>query len=175
MSSSLASLLTNAVAKDPDAPALRLDDVVMTYGQLEDGSRRVAGMLARAGSVLGTASGSCSLTSRTSRSSTTGSCVRVVSFVPMNVLLKGRETAFYLSDPEAKAVFAWKDFAEAAQTGADEAGAECIVVDPVGFLGVLAETEPADAEPVPRRGHRHRGDPLHIGHHGHPQGRRAHA
>ena len=34
--------------------------------------------------------------------------------VPMNVLLKERETSFYLSDPEAKAVFAWHDFADAA-------------------------------------------------------------
>ena len=71
---------------------------------------------------------------------------------PMNVLLKGRETAFYLSDPEAKAVFAWKDFGDAAQTGADEAGAECILVDPAAFMGVLAEAEPADAEPVARDG-----------------------
>ena len=34
--------------------------------------------------------------------------------VPMNVLLKGREVAFYLSDPGAKLLFAWHDFGEAA-------------------------------------------------------------
>ena len=48
----------------------------------------------------------------------------------MNVLLKERETSFYLSDPEAKAVFAWSDFEEAAAAGAREAGAELITVAP---------------------------------------------
>ena len=42
----------------------------------------------------------------------------------MNVLLKGREVAFYLEDPGAKLMFAWDDFAEAASTGAEKAGAE---------------------------------------------------
>ena len=34
--------------------------------------------------------------------------------VPMNVLLKGREVAFYLKDSGAKVVFAWHGFGEAA-------------------------------------------------------------
>ena len=42
----------------------------------------------------------------------------------MNVLLKGREVSFYLEDPGAKLVFAWDDFAEAAEAGAEKAGAE---------------------------------------------------
>jgi long-chain acyl-CoA synthetase len=62
--------------------------------------------------------------------------------VPMNVLLKGRETAFYLSDPGARAVFAWAQFAEHAQTGAAEAGAECIEVEPGAFDELLAAAEP---------------------------------
>ncbi len=60
----------------------------------------------------------------------------------MNVLLKGRETAFYLSDPEAKAVFAWHDFADAAEAGAGEAGAECVLVRPGDFEQLLAAAEP---------------------------------
>jgi long-chain acyl-CoA synthetase len=50
--------------------------------------------------------------------------------VPMNVLLKGREAGFYLKDAGAKIVFAWHDFLDAAQAGADEAGAELIDVEP---------------------------------------------
>ena len=46
----------------------------------------------------------------------------------MNVLLKERETAFYLTDPQAKAVIAWHEFAPAAQAGAAAAGADCIAV-----------------------------------------------
>src|SRR3712207_7762139 len=57
--------------------------------------------------------------------------------VPMNVLLSPRETGFYLKDPQAKVVFAWHQFAEAAQKGADEAGAECILVEPGEFEKLL--------------------------------------
>jgi long-chain acyl-CoA synthetase len=62
--------------------------------------------------------------------------------VPMNVLLKEREVRFYLEDPGAKLVFAWHDFADAAQTGADEAGTECVVVKPGDFEQLLASAEP---------------------------------
>ena len=71
------------------------------------------------------------------------------TIVPMNVLLKGRETTFYLSDPEAKLLFAWHDFADAAKTGADEAGAELVLVKPGEFEGLVAQHEP-QAELVER-------------------------
>jgi long-chain acyl-CoA synthetase len=64
--------------------------------------------------------------------------------IPMNVLLKGRETGFYLSDPQAKAVFAWHECADAAKAGAEQAGAECIVVEPGEFeqlLGAVGEVD----------------------------------
>jgi long-chain acyl-CoA synthetase len=61
--------------------------------------------------------------------------------VPMNVLLKGREVAFYLSDPEAKVLFAWHDFAEAAEEGASEAGADVVLVKPGEFEQMLFERE----------------------------------
>ncbi|HEY3020171.1 MAG TPA: long-chain fatty acid--CoA ligase, partial [Solirubrobacteraceae bacterium] len=63
--------------------------------------------------------------------------------VPMNVLLKGREVAFYLGDPKAKVLFAWGDVAGPAEEGAREAGAEVIVVRPGEFDGVLASAEAA--------------------------------
>ncbi len=62
--------------------------------------------------------------------------------VPMNVLLKGREVGFYLEDPGAKICIAWGDFAEAAEKGAADAGAECILVRPGEFEGMLGEAEP---------------------------------
>ena len=51
----------------------------------------------------------------------------------MNVLLKQREVAFYLGDPEAKLVFAWHEFAEPARAGAAQADAECVIVAPGEF------------------------------------------
>jgi long-chain acyl-CoA synthetase len=64
--------------------------------------------------------------------------------VPMNVLLKGREVEFYLSDSGAKLLFAWGDFAEAAEKGAEAAGAECILVKPGEFEQLVAQHEPLE-------------------------------
>ena len=84
----------------------------------------------------------------------------------MNVLLKKREVAFYLEDPGAKLLFAWEDFAEDAEAGAKEAGAECVLVKPGEFEKLLAEAEPGHRSRRHRR-RRHRGDPLHLGDDGH--------
>ena len=60
----------------------------------------------------------------------------------MNVLLKKREVGFYLTDPEAKLLFAWHDFAEAAEAGAEEAGAELILVKPGEFEQLVERATP---------------------------------
>jgi long-chain acyl-CoA synthetase len=70
--------------------------------------------------------------------------------IPMNVLLKERETGFYLSDPQARAVFAWHEFADAARTGAEQAGAECIVVGPGEFEELLGTVGEVDVAIEPR-------------------------
>ena len=57
--------------------------------------------------------------------------------VPMNVLLKRREIAFYLGDSGAKILIAWHGFGEEARAGAEEAGAELIEVEPVAFAATL--------------------------------------
>src|SRR5690606_2472773 len=62
--------------------------------------------------------------------------------VPMNVLLKGREVSFYLKDSGAKILFAWHDFLDAAQAGADEAGAEIINVKPGEIEGEIFKFDP---------------------------------
>ncbi len=152
MSTSLATFLTDSAARDPDHPALKLDDSVMTYGQLDGASQHVAGMLAEKGIVAGDRVGVMLPNVPHFAIAYYGILRMGGVVVPMNVLLKGRETAFYLKDPEAKAVFAWKDFADAAQTGADEAGAECIVVDPTGFQDLVGSFPAACAEPVERAG-----------------------
>jgi long-chain acyl-CoA synthetase len=70
--------------------------------------------------------------------------------VPMNPLLKGREVAYYLSDSGAGLIFAWHGFADPAGEGAEQAGADLIVVDGVGFPDLLASVTPdfavADAD-----------------------------
>ena len=45
MGSNLAEILTETAAEHGDRPALKLDDAVVTYAQLDDGSARVAALL----------------------------------------------------------------------------------------------------------------------------------
>ena len=66
--------------------------------------------------------------------------------VPMNVLLKRREIAFYLEDSGAKLLLAWHGFAEEAREGAADAGAELIEVEPGAFAALLGRAR-ADAGP----------------------------
>jgi len=65
--------------------------------------------------------------------------------VPMNVLLKEREVAFHLRDSGAKVLFAWHEFADAAHAGADQAGAEVVLVEPGELEPLLARCEPEPA------------------------------
>ena len=151
MSANIAANLTATAARTPDAVALKLDGLEISFAQLEDSAARVAGHLAslgvgpgdRVGLMLPNVPGFASIYYGILR---LGAIV-----VPMNVLLKERETSFYLSDPEAKAVFAWQDFADAAGAGAREAGAELIVVSPGEFGALLGAATPL-AEVAPREG-----------------------
>jgi long-chain acyl-CoA synthetase len=139
----LVSVLTDPARRDPDKVALKLDDMEVSYGLLDEGSSRVAALLADKGLQPGDRVGIM-----LPNVPYFGVCYYGVLraggvVVPMNVLLKRREVAFYLSDPAAKLLFAWEGFADEAQAGADQAGAECIVVAPGSFEETLAGVEPA--------------------------------
>ena len=138
----LADNLIASAHRDPDAIAVKLDDVEVSYAALDEASARVAGLLASKGVAAGDRVG-IMLPNVPYFPITYYGVLRLGGVVvPMNVLLKGRETAFYLTDPEAKAIFAWHDFAEAAEAGAEEAGAELILVKPDEFEKLLGEAEP---------------------------------
>jgi long-chain acyl-CoA synthetase len=142
MSANLASILTESAKRDSDAVALKLDDAEVSFGLLDDGSARVAALLKDKGVEPGDRVG-IMLPNVPYFAIVYYGVLRAGGIVvPMNVLLKGREVKFYLSDPEAKVLFAWHDFAEAAEKGADEAGAECILVEPGEFEKLLADVEP---------------------------------
>src|ERR1700759_4903429 len=137
----LASALTDSAQRDPDHVALRLDDMDVSYGRRDEGSARLAAVLADRGVEPGDRVGIM-----LPNVPYFGVCYYGVLraggvVVPMNVLLKRREVAFYLGDSGAKLMFAWEGFADDAKTGADEAGAECIVVKPGEFEKLLAEVE----------------------------------
>jgi long-chain acyl-CoA synthetase len=151
MSINLAGLLTDSAARFPERAALKLDDTVVTYEMANEGAARVAGLLKDRGLVPGDRVG-VMLPNVPYFGIVYYGVLRAGGVVvPMNVLLKPREVDFYLSDPGAKHLFAWHEFAEYAREGAGEAGAEAIMVAPGGFEQLLADAPsvPEDVERDP--------------------------
>src|SRR5213083_237299 len=143
MPDSLAQLLTETAGRHGERPALKLDDSVVNYAVLNEGATRIAGLLKEKGLRPGDRVG-IMLPNVPYFGVVYYGVLRAGGVVvPMNVLLKGREVAFYLGDPQAKVLFAWGDVAAPAQEGAREAGAEVVVVRPGEFEELLAGTEPA--------------------------------
>ena len=145
----LADNLTKSAEQHPDRPAVKLDDTVLSYSQLQDGARRVAALLKSKGLKPGDRVGMVLPNVPHYPAIFYGAIAMGAVVVPMNPLLKGREVKYYLEDSGASLVFAWQDMAEEAGKGAEAVGIECISVEPTGFLELLAEHEP-DEEVVDR-------------------------
>jgi len=141
-SANLARILTETAAREPEHVAVRFEDATMSYRELDEASARVAALLRSrgigAGERVGIMLPNVPYFPVVYFGALRAGCV----LVPMNVMLKGRETTFYLSDPEARAVFAWHEFAESAGIGADAAGAELLEVAPGDFERLLGDHEP---------------------------------
>ena len=139
-----ATELAAAASDSPDRPAVKLDDIALTYGVLDAAVQRAAGMLRAKGVEPG---------DRVGLQMPNVPYFPIVYFavlrlggvvVPMNPLLKGREVEYYLSDPGAKVMVAWHDFAGPAQEGSDAAGAECVIATPGDFEELLGGADPVE-------------------------------
>jgi long-chain acyl-CoA synthetase len=138
----LTSILTDSAARDSDRVAVRLDDVEVSYGLLDAGTKLMAGLLAEKGVGRGDRVGIMLPNVPYFAVAYFGVLRGGGIVVPMNVLLKRREVAFYLSDSGAKLLLAWHGFAEEAQAGADDAGVECVLVAPGEFEQLLGTAQP---------------------------------
>ena len=140
----LASVLTDSAAKAGDSTAIKLDDVEVTYAQIDEGSARVAGLLKEKGVEPGDRVAIMLPNVPYFALAYYGALRAGAVVVPMNVLLKGREVTFYLDDPQVKVLFAWGDFGEAAETGAEDAetDTEVVLVKPGEFEKLLGGAEP---------------------------------
>ena len=138
----LARNLTESAARDGDHVAIKLDDAEITFAQLDGASAHVAGLLSERGFAAGDRVG-IMLPNVPHFPICYYGIVRAGGVVvPMNVLLKAREVAFYLRDSGAKLLFAWEGFAEDAERGAADAGAECIVVEMAEFQELVGAASP---------------------------------
>ncbi len=146
----LAQTILDAGREDPDHVAVKLDDTELTYQFLDGATAHLAGLLREHGVKPGDRVGIMLPNVPYFPVCYYGALRAGAIVVPMNVLLKKREVGYYLTDPEAKLLIAWHDFAEAAETGAEEAGAECLLVTPGEFedqVGAAeAITEVADTD-----------------------------
>jgi long-chain acyl-CoA synthetase len=140
----LARNLTETARRHAARVAVRVDNAAMTYRGLDEASARVAGLLRERGLSSG---------DRVGIMMPNVAEVPVVYYgvlraggvvVPMNPLLQAREVAYYLGDSGAGLIFAWHAFADQARSGAEQAGADLIVVDEVAFPDLLASAAPDD-------------------------------
>ncbi len=149
MGRNLASLLTDTAARHGERTAIKLDDVALSFAQLEGASAHIAGMLEQHGFQPGDRVGIMLPNVPYFPVVYYGILRAGGTVVPMNVLLKEREVAFYLGDSGAKLLFAWHEFGTEARPGAEQAGTELIEVAP-GFEAAVgaapARTEVAEVE-----------------------------
>jgi long-chain acyl-CoA synthetase len=137
----LAQTILDAGQEDPDHIAVKLDDTEMSYAMLDGATAHMVGLLHDHGVKPGDRVGIMLPNVPYFPVCYYGILRAGAIVVPMNVLLKKREVGYYLSDPEAKLLIAWDDFAEAAETGAEEAGSECLLVKPGQFEKIVGAAE----------------------------------
>jgi long-chain acyl-CoA synthetase len=140
----LAENLTETATLRPGTTAIKLDDFELSYAALDAASARVAGALRAQGIEPGDRVGLMLPNVPPFAIAYYGIVRAGAVVVPMNVLLKRREVAFYLENSGAKLLLAWHQFADEAQAGADDAGVEHLSVEPAAFAELLAGAEPLD-------------------------------
>jgi long-chain acyl-CoA synthetase len=139
----LATNLLRSAQRFADRPAVRLDDTVLSYADLDDRSGRVAALLQASGVRPGDRV-AIMLPNLPEFAVIYYGILRAGAVVvPMNPLLKEREVAYYLGDSQARLIFAWHGCADEAAAGAARAGADCRVVD-AGLAGWLVSVDPIE-------------------------------
>jgi len=139
--SNLAALLGRSAAARPDRTAVKLDDHELSYAGLEAAASRVAGLLRAKGVEPGDRVGIMLPNVPYFPACYFGALRAGAVVVPMNILLKEREVAFYLEDSGARVLFAWHEFADPAHAGAEQANAECVLVEPGDFETLVGRCE----------------------------------
>jgi long-chain acyl-CoA synthetase len=143
-SANIASWLTEGAATDPDLPAIKQGEEIMSYADLEAASARFATMLRNHGVGPG---------DRVAMIMPNVAYFPVVYYailrvgaivVPMNPLLKAGEITYAWNDSGAKLAVVYPLFAEEAAKAATLTGTEVIITVPGEWDAELARTEPTN-------------------------------
>ncbi len=120
MSLNLAVIVRESALREPDKTALILDEFKLSYGVLDALSNQVASSLRQAGLRPGDKVGLMVPNVPQFPVAYFGVLKAGGVVVPMNVLLKAPEIAWYLGDSEARMLVVWEDFAPEALKGIAE-------------------------------------------------------
>jgi long-chain acyl-CoA synthetase len=134
----LGSALDRAATEHAGHPAVRLDDLVLTYADLREAAGRVTSLLSTLGVAPGDRVGVMLPNVPAFPMAFYGALSAGAVVVPMNPLLKSREVAYYLGDSGAKVLFAWYGAADEAAKGALSAGARLLTVSEPDMNSLLA-------------------------------------
>lgn len=143
----LASILMSSAEKFPDRTAIKMDDVQLSYADLDQLSQKLAGLLAAKGVGRGDRIALICPNLPYMPVVFYGALRAGAIVVPMNPLLKSREVAFHLENSGASIAFAWEGVVGEVQTGAaraaDESGRAPVEVVPLdrNFMTLLDATE----------------------------------
>jgi long-chain acyl-CoA synthetase len=127
----LAQHLVDTARAHGSRPALRMDDTVLTYGQLRDAAAGVAAGLRERGVRPGDRVGLVLPNVVAFPVVFYGALMAGAAVVPMNPLLKSREVEYYLRDSGARLVVVLDSVAAAATEAAATVGVEAVTVGPV--------------------------------------------
>ena len=142
--SNIATWVTDRAASDPDLPAIKQGDTIVSYGDLAGASARFATILTAHGVQPG------------DRVAMVMPNVAYFPFVyyailrlgavvvPMNPLLKAGEVAYVWRDCGAKVAVVFPLFADEAHKAASVTGTDVIVTVPGDFEAMLAAAEPTE-------------------------------
>ncbi|MFJ9012453.1 long-chain fatty acid--CoA ligase [Streptomyces canus] len=138
----LAQFLVETAARQPERPALRLGTDTTTYAELDERSARAAALLRAEGVRPGDRIALMLPNIPEFVVLYYGALRAGAIVVPMNPLLKERETAYHLTDSGAVLLLEWHRAPGEGARGAAAAGVRNMVVEPSSFAALLAGHEP---------------------------------
>ncbi|MCZ0991461.1 long-chain-fatty-acid--CoA ligase [Streptomyces diastatochromogenes] len=138
----LAEFLAETAGRHPENAALRLGTATTTYAELDRLSAQAAALLRTEGLRAGDRV-ALMLPNTPEFVVLYYGILRAGGIVvPMNPLLKARETEYHLRDSGAVLLFEWHQAPGEGAQGADAAGVRHIAVEPAAFAADLARLEP---------------------------------